>query len=135
MNQELRVGVCSRSFASSELLRKSLEKYFSKVEYNYSTDSLSGLELEKFLCNKEIAVIGLEKITHELLENCPALTVLCKMGTGIDKIDLVSLKKKGIQFFNTPGFNKFAVAELVCSQVLVLLRRIIENNERVKRCV
>jgi len=43
---------------------------------------------------------------------------------GIDKIDVVACKERGIKIFNTPGVNARAVSELVLSLVMSLARQV-----------
>ena len=81
------VAVCSRSFSRFSSTRQALEYIFPNVQYNSSKYSLSGCSLERFLSNAHVAIIGLEVISRRLIEQCPKLSIICKMGTGTDKID------------------------------------------------
>lgn len=125
------VAVCSRSFGRNKHLRQHLDHTFSSVVYYEGQSSLQDDSLIDFLQDKSVAILGLEKITPRILDACPDLKVICKMGTGIDKIDLEELEKREILFFNTPGFNKHAVAELVLTHALILVRNIKVNLDNV----
>jgi phosphoglycerate dehydrogenase-like enzyme len=127
------IGVCSRSFGKNEFLKKEIERDYCKVTYYKGSSSLKDQELIDFLQNKSIAILGLEKITKNVLDGCPQLKIICKMGTGTDKIDLNELDKRKIQFYNTPGFNKFAVAELVLIHTLTLARKIKQNMDNIEK--
>jgi phosphoglycerate dehydrogenase-like enzyme len=129
---DLSVGVCSRSFGRNQYLRQHLEQNFLQVIYHDGKSTLKDDLLIDFLHDKSIAILGLEKITSKVLDACPNLKIFCKMGTGTDKIDLDELKRRNIAFFNTPGFNKHAVAELVLALALVLIRRLPVNISHVK---
>jgi Phosphoglycerate dehydrogenase and related dehydrogenases len=116
------IGVCSRSFGGNKDLRHHIEKYFSPIAYHDGPSSLKGDALIDFLQDKSIGILGLEEITTNVLDACPDLKIICKMGTGTDKIDLDELNRRNIAFFYTPGFNKHAVAELVLALALMLVR-------------
>lgn len=124
---QLIIGVCSRSFGKNESLVKELDQLNCMVTYYKGSATLKGKPLVDFLEDKTVAILGLEKITTSVLDYCPKLKVICKMGTGKDKIDLHALNQRGITFFNTPGFNKHAVAELVLAHALMLVRNLKAN--------
>jgi phosphoglycerate dehydrogenase-like enzyme len=128
---DIYIGVCSRSFGKNGPLRQRLGKYFSQVSYYDGECSLKDDALIEFLRDKTVAILGLEKITSKVLDACPNLKVICKMGTGTDKVDINELKKRDIQFFNTPGFNRHAVAELVLTHTLMLVRKMKANIENI----
>ncbi len=122
-----KVVVCSRSFSKNPKLREMIQKQFSHVTFNTSDQTFQGERLIQFIEEAEVIIIGLEKIDRTIIDQCPNLKFVCKMGTGIDKVDVEALKEKGINFFHTPGFNKRAVAELVLIHALNLLRKIPQN--------
>ncbi len=127
----MRIAVCSRSFGKNEFLMKEIDRLNCEVTYYKGPYSLQGQALIDFLQDKSIAVLGLESIDGSVLDLCPRLKVVCKMGTGTDKIALDELYKRGIAFYNTPGFNKYAVAELVLAHTLVLARNLKANINNV----
>lgn len=131
MDSPLNIFVCSRSFARSSHLRIALEGLSQSVRYTTSFDTLSGNALVECIRDAHVVIVGLEIISREVVRQCPNLRVICKMGTGIDKIDLVALDEAGIAFFHTPGFNVNAVAELVLAQTISLLRRFKQNSDRI----
>ena len=122
-----KVVVCSRSFSKNAKLREMLQMQFSHVTFNTSNQTFQGGDLLQFIKEAEVIIIGLEKIDRAIIDQCPNLKFVCKMGTGIDKVDVEALKEKGINFFHTPGFNKRAVAELVLIHALNLVRKIPQN--------
>lgn len=131
MDSLLNIFVCSRSFARSSHLRTVLESLSQPVRYTASSDTLSGDALVQCIRDAHVVIVGLETISREIIRQCPNLKVVCKMGTGIDKIDHVALDEAGIAFFHTPGFNVNAVAELVLAQTISLLRRFKLNSDRI----
>ena len=124
MNNTELVAVTSRSFSKSLTLRQRLQARFSQVKFNEEGVKLTGQALINFLSNARRAIIGLEIIDDSLLNALPNLRAICKMGTGIDKIDLEALKRHHIIFSHTPGVNKRSVSELVLGLIFTLLRHL-----------
>lgn len=127
-NNNEKIAVCSRSFSANSRLKSRVEKYFDDCNYTASAQTLVGSELVEFLKDAKYAIIGLEKITEEIILHCKKLKVVCKMGTGLDKIDVEALARNSIDLFHTPGFNKAAVVELVIAHMISILRNIYQNN-------
>ncbi|KKR32848.1 MAG: D-3-phosphoglycerate dehydrogenase [Candidatus Gottesmanbacteria bacterium GW2011_GWC2_39_8] len=63
------------------------------------------------------------KINSDFLDIYPNLKFIIRAGVGLDNIDSEECKKKNIRVFNSPGSNSNAVAELVISYILMLLRK------------
>ena len=122
MNNSLRVAVCSRSFSKNSTLRSELLERYSKVTFNDAGLQLVGEELVDFLKGHDKAIVGLEKITEDLLQQLPELKVIGKFGVGLDTLDLSAMEKFGIYLGWIPGVNKRSVAELVILLTLSLLR-------------
>jgi len=132
MNNKDKVAVCSRSFSSHQILRKELLNHFCNVTFNETGKSLSGKDLIEFLKGHTMAITALETIDEQLLSQLPELKVIGKYGVGLDMIDLDALKKYNIKLGHTPGVNKNAVAELVISFAIGMLREIFIENQRIK---
>ena len=126
-------AVTSRSFSKNPMLRQKLQTRFPNVKFNESGNQLIGDDLAQFLQGAEQAIIGLELIDAQLLDRCPDLKLICKMGTGIDKIDQNALERRGILFSATPGINKRSVSELVLALILMLQRHLPVVCEGVKQ--
>lgn len=130
-----RVAVTSRSFSRSLNLRDRLDSSFTNVKFNQSGVKLVDSELVNFLQGAECAIIGLEKIDDSLLAQLPDLQFICKVGTGVDKVDLNALRKRNIKFCATPGVNKRSVSELVLGLIFSLQRHLIQVSSDVKHGV
>lgn len=118
------VAVSSRSFSKNKQLRQHLSTYFSEVRFNDTGMPLIGDALIDFLSGARYAIIGLERIDEALLSKLPRLKIICKMGTGVDKIDLTAVQRHGVFFSATPGLNKRSVSELALGFMLILLRKL-----------
>jgi phosphoglycerate dehydrogenase-like enzyme len=129
MNHIDKIAVCSRSFSKNEFLRKEISKFYENIIFNDEGLILEGESLINFLKGRTKAIIGLETITEEILENLPELRVIAKYGVGTDKLDIQALKKFGVKLGWTPGVNKRSVSELVVAFAISLLRQVSIANK------
>lgn len=118
------VAVTSRSFSKHPGLRQLLRERFTHVKFNESGEKLTGQSLIEFLSGAKRAIIGLEIIDESLLKKLPDLRAICKVGTGIDKVDLEVIKRYKVAFAHTPGVNKRSVSELVLGLIFTLTRHL-----------
>jgi lactate dehydrogenase-like 2-hydroxyacid dehydrogenase len=70
--------------------------------------------------------------TAELLDSCPRLRVISKVGVGYDKIDVAAATSRNILVCNTPGVLSGAVADHTFALLLALTRRLRENDAHVR---
>jgi D-3-phosphoglycerate dehydrogenase len=131
MNNIDKVAVCSRSFSRNVTLRAELFDKYTQIRFNDEGLQLEGGELIKFLEGHSKAIIGLERMTDEILASLPELKVIGKFGVGLDTIDLVAMSKYGKRLGWTPGTNKRAVSELVISLAISMLRHIPTSHQGV----
>lgn len=125
------IGVCSRSFSRDSYLRNELLKIYPNAKFNELGISLEGKELIDFLSDCTAAIVGLEKITREVLVALPKLQVISKFGVGLDSIDVNAMKDLGRKLGWTPGINKRSVSELVIALTLNLLRNVTFQRNKV----
>jgi D-3-phosphoglycerate dehydrogenase len=78
-------------------------------------------------------VRGATKVTRRLLEAAPKLRWVARAGAGIDNIDAVAARERGVGVLNVPGANAVAVAELVFGLLLGLFRQIPAADGSLKR--
>jgi len=128
MNTKDKVAVCSRSFSANLILRNELLKKYSQVIFNESGNQLCGEELVSFLENTDKAIIGLESVDDNLLMQLPKLKVIGKYGVGLDKLDLVAIRRRGIRLGATSGTNSRSVAELTLAFMIMMLRHVPQCN-------
>ncbi len=75
------------------------------------------------------ALIGIWPPTdRRVLEACPGLKVVSRMGVGVDSVDLDAATELGILVCNTPGVNTTEVADHAMGLLLSLTRRIPETT-------
>ena len=64
---------------------------------------------------------------RDVLEACPKLKVVSRMGVGVDSIDLDAATDLGVLACNVPGVNTVEVADHAMAMLLSILRRIPET--------
>ncbi|KAL5697504.1 Glyoxylate/hydroxypyruvate/pyruvate reductase 2kgr [Ranunculus cassubicifolius] len=81
------------------------------------------------------AVVGNATVgaSHEVIDSLPKLEIISSFSVGLDKIDLVKCKEKGIRVTNTPDVLTEDVADLAIALILSTLRRICESDRYVRK--
>lgn len=81
-----------------------------------------------------VELVGIRSRTQldgELLSSLPSLRAVGCFCIGTNQVDLETAMLHGIPVFNAPFSNTRSVAELVLGEIILLLRRIPEKNDRV----
>jgi len=128
MNTLDTVAVASRSFSKNQYLVNKLREKYLKIILNETGKTLHDQELTAFLSPADKAIIGIEKLSDEILQMLPSLKVISKYGVGLNNLDMESMRAKGIGLGFTPGVNKQSVAELALTLTLIALRKIHNNH-------
>ena len=89
---------------------------------SYSRDQRD--EMIAALQGKYAFVLVGENMTREVLEACPDLKILSRMGAGYDEVDVAAATDLGIAVTVTPGANAPAVAEHALGLMLASTRQI-----------
>ena len=126
------VAVTSRSFSRDSRLRDELLSRYSDVRFNDEGRSLAGPDLIRFLAGRRAAITGLERIDDDVLRAVPSLTVVSKIGVGVDMLDLGAFERRGVLLARAEGTNSRSVAELMLLLTLGVLRRIPEVSAGVR---
>ena len=71
-------------------------------------------------------------VLKPLMDKCPTLKFIGRLGVGLDIIDTEEAHRRGIVIINTPGANANAVAEHMFGMLLALFRKIPAANRSVK---
>ncbi|MFH0753770.1 MAG: phosphoglycerate dehydrogenase [Candidatus Omnitrophota bacterium] len=87
---------------------------------------LSDLEIKDVVSKGEFQglLAGLETLNKEILSAARGLSIISRVGVGMDNVDQIAAKALGIQVFNTPGVLTDSVAELTLGLMLAALRKI-----------
>ncbi|MDD2564123.1 MAG: NAD(P)-dependent oxidoreductase [Salinivirgaceae bacterium] len=67
-------------------------------------------------------IVRSDLVTEEIIAAAAKLKIVVRAGAGFDNVDLKAASSKGVIVMNTPGQNSNAVAELVFSFLLHLVR-------------
>lgn len=120
-----RLLVTPTSYGLSDLrLKAELECQVGEVIYNPTDRPLTSSEVGQLLPGVEGYIAGVDTIDRAALKCADRLMVISRYGVGVDRIDLVTCREKGIIVTNTPGANSASVAELTLALILSLARHI-----------
>lgn len=89
-------------------------------------------ELVGLLGDKDALIAGVEPITASVMDRAPRLRVISRVGVGLDSVDLLAARERGIAVGYTPDAPSEAVAELTLGLILNLLRGIGPATEAVR---
>ena len=78
----------------------------------------------------DAVIVRAASITREQILAAPNLKVIGKHGVGVNAIDLVTAREKGIAVVYTPLSNVNSVAELVFGFILATARKLRDNMEQ-----
>jgi D-3-phosphoglycerate dehydrogenase / 2-oxoglutarate reductase len=79
-------------------------------------------EMKELIKGCNVAISGAEPMTAAVMDEAPGLKFVARCAVGLDSIDLMAARERGIGVSYVPGANAQAVAELTISHILTLLR-------------
>jgi len=80
-----------------------------------------------------VVTSGGERVSADLIAALPALQMIGTRGVGVDHIDLVAAKDRGIAVSNTPGVLTDCVADLAFGALVAVARRLAAADRFVRR--
>ena len=89
---------------------------------------LTAPELADMVGDAEVIIAGTEPITSEVMDAGRNLRLISRVGIGLDSVDLIAARERGIGVSYTPEAPAPAVAELTIGLMLSLLRGIHTAN-------
>jgi D-3-phosphoglycerate dehydrogenase len=129
-----RLLVTPTSYGKNDLrLKTELERLVGEVIYNPTGKPLSSAEVHALLPGVDGYIAGLDIIDRHALAGADRLKVIARYGVGVDAVDLIACREKGILVTNTPGANSASVAELTLALILALARQIPEAVSATRR--
>jgi len=99
---------------------------------NRSGKRLGEGDLCRALGGADGVIAGTEPFSRRVIDACPDLRVISRVGTGTDSIDREAAERRGIRVLTTPDAPVQAVAEHTLALLLAILKRIPERNELVR---
>lgn len=103
------------------------------VNYNPFNRRLTEDELKGLISGYDILIAGTEPITRGVLNAADKLKLISRVGIGLDSVDILYAKEKGIDLSYTPDAPSPAVAELAFGLIFNLLRNVSATNNSIKR--
>ena len=100
-----------------------------------SSQQLTEEELLHWLPGKVAALAGSEPYTRRVLQACPQLRVIARVGVGYDAVDLDAASELGIVVTIAPGANHDAVAEHVYALMLALAKEVARQDRLLRQGV
>ncbi|PIF01230.1 MAG: 3-phosphoglycerate dehydrogenase [Maribacter sp.] len=96
-----------------------------------TTTTVAQEELIKYINDNDIVgllVRSATKVRKDIIDSCPSLKLIGRGGVGMDNIDVVYAKEKGIHVINTPAASSESVAELVFAHLFGGVRFLYDAN-------
>lgn len=119
-----RVAIPSISFCQTDILRAETLAKYPDTRFNEEQRRMSDDELVEFLSGRDAAIMGLENLTAEMLDQLPELKIISRMGVGLDNVDPALLRARGIRMGWKGGTNRRSVAELMIAFSICALRHV-----------
>ena len=73
--------------------------------------------------------VGLHRITAEVLDEMPNCRIVCRVGTGVDAIDIPAATERGIWVTNVPDYSIDEVSSHAIALTLALARRLFQHRD------
>jgi D-3-phosphoglycerate dehydrogenase len=80
-----------------------------------------------------IVVRSATKVTRKVVEAATNLEMILRAGIGLDNVDAVAAKEKGIKVANTPAATTISVAEITMGLMLCAVRQLGRGNVSMKQ--
>ena len=107
-----------------------LENYGIEYLINPLNRKLTENELTEMLSDFDAMIAGTDKISKKVMDKASKLKHISRVGIGLDGVDLIEAKKKGIKVSYTPDVPAPAIAELTLGMMLTLLRSTHVSNSK-----
>jgi D-3-phosphoglycerate dehydrogenase / 2-oxoglutarate reductase len=112
---------------------ESLEQAGIEYLINPYNRKLTESELVELVAGFDVIIAGTEPITERVMENGANLKLISRVGIGLDNVDLLAAKNRGIRVSYTPESPAPAVAELTIGLVFSLIRSVHTCNLQMHR--
>jgi D-3-phosphoglycerate dehydrogenase / 2-oxoglutarate reductase len=90
-------------------------------------------QLSELIGDIDVLIAGTEPITDKVMAQAQKLKLISRVGIGLDSVDLIAARKRGIKVSYTPDAPAPAVAELTLSMILTLLRSVHISNQQIRQ--
>ena len=131
----MKIRVSTVAFSKNNILVSELKKHFQDVIVNEKGIRILENKLVNFYEDADGIIVGLEKITPQILDQLPNLKIIAKYGVGLDNIDIDECNKRNIKIGWTGGVNKRSVAEMALGFMLGLSRNLYLTANQLKSAI
>jgi len=108
-----------------------LDKAGAEVVINPLGRKLKEADLVELISDVDVLIAGTESITEQVLDVATQLKLISRVGIGLDSVDLLAARQRGIEVCYTPDAPSAAVAELTIGLMIDLLRSVQVSNHRI----
>jgi phosphoglycerate dehydrogenase-like enzyme len=133
MIKSVKIKVTVRAFCQNQVLRSELLDLFPNTEFNEEGHRYKGSELVNYLKDVDGAIIGLDPMTSDVIQNLPNLKIISKFGVGLDNVDVESAESQGKIVGWTGGINRRSVAEETLGFMLGLSHNLFRTGYQLKQ--
>jgi D-3-phosphoglycerate dehydrogenase len=110
-----------------------LKKNKIKFDLNPKGRRLSENEIFALLKNYDALIADTEPLTKKVLYATKKLKIISRVGIGLNSVDLIAAKKRGIKVAYTPNAPTDAVVELTLGFIFNSIRKISEHSLLLKK--
>ena len=118
------VPFADKDFLPIKLLKKANVGY----KINPLNKKLTEDELANMVSDFDVIIAGTETISEKVMNSAKNLKMISRVGIGLDSVDLLAARDRGIVVSYTPDAPSPAVAELTIGMMLTLLRSVHVSN-------
>jgi len=129
----LNLAITIRSFNYDGMAINKLNNTFTITYANRSGQRLSEAALVHALSGADCVIAGTETFNDAVFEHSPRLKAISRVGTGLDSIDLVAAKTRGIAILSTPRSPITAVTEHTISLIFSVMKNIPYYNDAMRK--
>jgi D-3-phosphoglycerate dehydrogenase / 2-oxoglutarate reductase len=123
MNEEILAMVSPEQWGDVDpRSRTMLEEAGIEFVRNTQRRLLVESEMKELIKGCNVAISGAEPMTAAVMDEAPDLKFVARCAVGLDSIDLMAARERGVGVSYVPGANAQAVAELTISHILTLIR-------------
>jgi len=102
----------------------------AEIQFNSTGRKLTESDLAAMVGATDIIIAGTEPITDRVLSKAGNLKLISRVGIGLDNVDLLTARARGIHVCYTPDAPSPAVAELTIGLMIDLLRLVHVANRK-----
>ncbi len=89
-------------------------------------------ELAEMIGDFDVLIAGTERISDRVMACAPKLQLISRVGIGLDGVDLLAARQRGIRVTYTPDAPANAVSDLTIGLMLCLLRQVHVSNAQLR---